>query len=59
MRSPASFQDSVPCRIATGATNLQSPEHGFNAVNRGVYISDNLALLRSINDECIEVSYYE
>ena len=55
MRSSASFQDSVPCRIATGATNLQTPEHGFNAVSRGVYISDNLALLRSINDECIDL----
>ena len=59
MSSSASFQDSVPCRIATGATNLQTTEHGFNAVNRGVYISDNLALLRSINDECIKVSCYE
>ena len=30
-------------------------EHGFNAVNRGVYISDNLPFLRSLNDECIDL----
>lgn len=34
---------------------MQLPTHGFNAVNRGVYISDNLALLKSINDECIDL----
>lgn len=28
---------------------------GFNAINRGVYISDNLAFLRSLNDECIDL----
>ena len=33
---------------ATGA-------HGFNAVNRGVYIADNLNFLRSLNDECIDL----
>ena len=27
----------------------------FNAVNRGVYISDNLPFLRSLNDECIDL----
>ena len=30
-------------------------EHGFNAVNRGVYIADNLSFLRSLNDECIDL----
>ena len=29
--------------------------HGFNAVNRGVYIADNLSFLRSLNDECIDL----
>lgn len=29
--------------------------HGFNAVNRGVYIADNLDLLRSLNDESIDL----
>ena len=27
----------------------------FNAVNRGVYISDNLPFLRALNDECIDL----
>ena len=30
-------------------------ERGFNAVNRGVYIADNLNFLRSLNDECIDL----
>jgi site-specific DNA-methyltransferase (adenine-specific) len=30
-------------------------EHGFNAVNRGVYIADNLPFLRSLNDECVDL----
>lgn len=34
---------------------MHTSEHGFNAVNRGVYISDNLALLKSINDECVDL----
>lgn len=29
--------------------------HGFNAINRGVYISDNLPFLRSLNDECVDL----
>lgn len=32
-----------------------SEAHGFNAVNRGVYIADNLSFLRSLNDECIDL----
>ena len=28
----------------------------FNAVNRGVYIADNLPFLRSLNDECIDLA---
>lgn len=27
----------------------------FNAINRGVYIADNLPFLRSLNDECIDL----
>ena len=27
----------------------------LNAVNRGIYISDNLPFLRSLNDECIDL----
>ena len=27
----------------------------FNATNRGVYISDNLDLLRTLNDECVDL----
>ncbi len=29
--------------------------HGFNAVNRGVYISDNLPFLRSLNTETVDL----
>ena len=29
--------------------------HGFNAINRGVYIADNLPFLKSLNDECIDL----
>ena len=29
--------------------------HGFNAVNRGVYLADNLEFLRALNDECIDL----
>ena len=29
--------------------------NAFNAVNRGVYIADNLAFLRSLNDECVDL----
>ncbi len=30
-------------------------KHGFNAVNRGIYIADNLSFLRSLNDECVDL----
>lgn len=30
-------------------------DHPLNAVNRGVYISDNLPFLKSLNDECIDL----
>ena len=30
-------------------------ERGFNAINRGVYIADNLDFLRSLNDECVDL----
>ena len=30
-------------------------DHPMNAVNRGVYISDNLPFLQSLNDECIDL----
>ena len=29
--------------------------HGFNAVNQGVYIADNLSFLRALNDQCIDL----
>ena len=29
--------------------------NAFNAVNRGVYIADNLAFLRALNDECVDL----
>ena len=29
--------------------------HPLNAVNRGVYISDNLPFLQSLNDECVDL----
>ena len=35
--------------------NAAMTEHGFNAVNRGVYIADNLEFLRSLNDECVDL----
>lgn len=28
---------------------------GFNAVNRGVYVADNLDFLRTLNDECVDL----
>ena len=31
------------------------PDNPLNAVNRGVYISDNLPFLRSLNDGCIDL----
>ena len=31
------------------------PDNPLNAVNRGVYISDNLPFLQSLNDECIDL----
>ena len=30
-------------------------DHPMNAVNRGVYISDNLPFLQSLNDGCIDL----
>ena len=36
-------------------TDPKSANHGFNAVNRGVYIADNLNFLRALNDECIDL----
>ena len=30
-------------------------DNPLNAVNRGVYISDNLPFLQSLNDECIDL----
>ena len=27
----------------------------FNAINRGVYIADNIHFLKSLNDECIDL----
>ena len=36
-------------------TDSQITEHGCNAVNRGVYISDNLPFLRSLNDACVDL----
>ena len=29
--------------------------HPFNAVNRGVYVADNLDFLRTLNDECVDL----
>ena len=30
-------------------------DNPLNAVNRGVYISDNLPFLQSLNDECVDL----
>ena len=38
---------------SSGAAEQRSG--GFNAVDRGVYISDNLPFLRSLNDECVDL----
>ena len=46
MPGTASQQNTQPDAVA---------EHGFNAVNRGVYIADNLSFLRALNDECIDL----
>ena len=29
--------------------------HPLNAVNRGVYVSDNLPFLQSLNDGCVDL----
>ena len=31
------------------------PDNPLNAVNRGVYISDNLPFLKGLNDGCIDL----
>ena len=36
-------------------TQASQELNGFNAINRGVYIADNLPFLRSLNDECIDL----
>ena len=36
-------------------TQTSQELNGFNAINRGVYIADNLPFLRSLNDECIDL----
>ena len=35
------------------------PTHDFNAINRGVYIADNLEFLRSLNSETIDLIYID
>ncbi len=50
-----------PCYVADGletTDGLIMPDESstFNAVNRGVYIADNLPFLRSLNDECIDLA---
>ena len=42
-------------RVESGGAHGFNEAHGFNAVNRGVYIADNLSFLRSLNDECIDL----
>ena len=51
----ATIQANIePSTIAT--TRKQNmPDNAVNAVNRGVYISDNLPFLQSLNDECIDL----
>ena len=34
---------------------MTNPAHPFNAVNRGVYIADNLPFLRSLNNESVDL----
>ena len=37
-------------------TSAAAPKaYPFNAINRGVYIADNLDFLRTINDECVDL----
>ena len=36
-------------------TTEKMADHPLNAVNRGVYISDNLPFLKTLNDECIDL----
>lgn len=42
-------------QVESGGEHGVNEAHGFNAVNRGVYIADNLSFLRSLNDECIDL----
>lgn len=34
---------------------MAAASHPFNAVNRGVYISDNLPFLQSLNSESVDL----
>ena len=38
---------------------VEEPADGFNAVNRGVYIADNLDFLRSLNSATIDLVYID
>lgn len=40
---------------AKHATGSDPPDSPLNAVNRGVYIADNLDFLRGLNDECVHL----
>ena len=45
-----------PQRIIGNQPRKTTPmPNAFNAVNRGVYIADNLAFLRALNDECVDL----
>ena len=44
-----------PRRKSARKTAPAAPIYDFNAVNRGVYIADNLDLLRSLNDDCVDL----
>ena len=39
----------------TSQSRAELSRPSFNAINRGVYIADNLPFLRSLNDECIDL----
>ena len=49
--------DKIPPRRTIGNQSRKTTPmpNAFNAVNRGVYIADNLAFLRALNDECVDL----
>ena len=55
MRLRASWGTPAPVRRPAFLTICGMVTSPLNAVNRGVYIGDNLPFLQALNDECIDL----